>query len=71
MSDDDMINISAPPTLTERLRNVPNGRLATRLSLAMTAAESAQLPEQRAKAATESRAIKAEMIRRGLAVTAV
>ena len=64
------MNTSAPPTLAERLMNVPTGRLAVRLSLAQTAFARAQTSFARLKAMDEIEAVRTEMVRRGFKVTA-
>ena len=64
------MNHAAPPTLADRLVNVPTGRLAVRLSLARTAAESSQTRDQCARALSDVDAIRAEMARRGLKAAA-
>jgi hypothetical protein len=62
------VNTSPPPTLAERLMNVPTGRLAVRLSIAQTSFAQARTTFARAKAMDEIDALRAEMIRRGLKV---
>lgn len=61
---------AAPPTLAERLMSVPTGRLTVRLSLAQTAFARAQTSFDRLKAMREIEAVRIEMKRRGLVVTA-
>jgi hypothetical protein len=62
------MNTATPPTLAERLMNVPTGRLAVRLSLAQAAFARAQSSLPRLRAMEEIEAVRREMIRRGFKV---
>lgn len=63
------MNTSPVPTLAERLRNVPTGRLCVRLSLARSNALNAPTDVGRGKARNEIQAIIAELHARGENVT--